>query len=70
MTAPKQKYFYGIIRIKDITPDEVKDRVAVRHGYDNWDDIIFTASTLRIKLFENEAMQEYAEEVGKNVFIF
>lgn len=50
--------------MKTPTPDEVKDRVAVRHGFTDWNHLYrcthLPALSGKLYEYENEAMQEYA----------
>lgn len=49
-------------------PEEVKDKVAVKHGYENWDDLYFKLANARYYKdrgefldIETEVMREYLE---------
>lgn len=67
-----------------VTPEEVKDRVAVKHGYQDWQHLNFThfnnyfdglnvGQKAKVRkeymVYENEAMQEYAEVYLKSKHI-
>ena len=52
-------------RSGSLTPDEVKDRVAQKHGYKTWEKLVYHDSDYwpNLSNYINEAMQEYAEEL-------